>query len=508
MTKNLDIVKNGWFEVDKKGLSKLLKEGGKGRLIGELIQNSLDAPGSKNTHIKLEANQGNLLLEVKDDSPQGFKNLADAWTLFGESEKKADSKLRGRFNLGEKLVLSLCEQAKIMTTTGTVEFHPNDLRIYSKKKTDRGTIFTAIMKGDKTDLAEIKSYIWSILVSTHRIYFNDVAVPAHKRLYHFNIPSLETVGINKNGDLIRTARNCLVSVYKTLATEVPHLYEMGLPVMPLDDYGINYHIDVEQKVPLSFNRDSVPAGFLKKIFTHTYNNTFFDLKEDAFTESWVNEATSSEQCNQNAFKKFIENKFGEKSAFFDPSDIDANKNFQADGGVIIYGRMLNKQQIENAKESGVVSSGKLTPSQNGPVKSQITTAEAFSETASVALKYFEFISKRLIGEVFNFKFVDFNNPLINLKWQDQTLLLSDSLILNWEMTRTAGTQQLFQDFDKTILPALALRAAPNKLTKEFNEELCRLASNMGWTAVQNPNDFLEFWTYAEELMGKLETLPK
>lgn len=509
MAKNLDIVKNGWFEVDKKGLSKLLKEGGKGRCVGELVQNSFDAPGSKSTHIKLDISENNLLLlEVKDDSPQGFKNLADSWTLFAESEKKADCKLRGRFNLGEKLVLSLCEEAKIMTTTGTVEFHPNNMRIYSKKKTTRGTIFTAIMKGDKTDYAEIKAYVHSIIVpnnGSHRLYFNDKQVSSHKLLQQFDIPGLETVGINKNGDLIRTSRNCVVCVYHTNPTEVPHLYEMGLPVMPLDDYGINYHIDIGQKVPLSFNRDSVPSGFLKKVFTHTYNNTYFDLKEDDFTETWVNEATSSDQCTEKSFKKFVENKFGEKSAFFDPSDIDANKNFQAEGGVIIYGRMLNKQQIENAKRSGVVSSGKLTPSQGtSGIRSQITTEETFSETAQIAKKYFEFISKKLIGEVFNFKFVYFNSPLVSYKWQDQTLLISESLVVIWEMTKNAGTPEiLFQTFDKTILPALALRTTPNKLTKEFNEELCRLASIMAWSAVQNPNDFLEFWSYTEE-----QLLPK
>lgn len=501
MAKNLDIVKNGWFEVDKIGLSKLLKEGGKGRLVGELIQNAFDAEGAKTTYIKLELSENNLLLlEVNDDSPQGFKKLSDSWTIFGESEKKADSKLRGRFNLGEKLVLSLCEEAKIMTTTGTVEFHPNDMRIFSKKKTNRGTIFTAIMKGNKTDFAEITNYVHSVIVpNSHKLHFNGKVILGHKAVQQFTIPSLETVGINKNGDLIRTARNCLVDVYNPFPTEVPHLYEMGLPVMPLDDYGINYHINVLQKVPLSFNRDSVPASYLKKIFAHTFNHTYFDLKEDDFTETWVNEATSSDQCESKAFKKFIENKFGDKTAFFDPSDIDANKNFQADGGVIIYGRMLNKQQIENAKGTGIVGSGKLMPSSNNSIKGQLTATEAFSDIANIAKKYFEFISKKLIGEVFTFKFVDFNNPLVNHKWQDQTLFLSESLILTWEVIRSTGTsQQLFQAFDKIILPTLALRTTPNKLTKEFNEELCRLASCMVWAAVQDPNDFLEFWAYTEE----------
>ena len=500
MAKNLIEVKNGWFEVDKSGLSKLLKEGGKGRLVGELIQNSFDTD-SPSTHIKLELKDGLIHLEVKDDSSHGFKRLADAWTLFAESEKKANNKLRGRFNLGEKLVLSICEEAKIASTKGTVKFHENGTRIFSKNKTLRGSIFSATMKGNAGELAEIQHYVRSVLVPNgHRLFLNDSPVVAHKSLKKIMGLRLETVGINKNGDLIRTARNCEINIYEPTNTEVPHLYEMGLPVVPLDDYGIRYHIDIGQKVPLNFNRDSVPAGFLKKLFTQVFNNLSEELKPDDFNESWVNEATSSDQCDNTAFKRFVANKFGEKTAFFDPSDLDANKNFQADGGVIIYGRMLNKQQIENAKDSGVVSSGKLTPSHMAGVKSQVTVTCA--EVANIAIKYFQFISKKLTGEVFDFKFVDFNSPLVNYKWQDQILNLSETLIPMWELVAETEIKSLFESFDQIILPALALRKAPSKLCKEFNDELCRLTSTILWIAVQNSQDFQEFWEYAAAELEK------
>ena len=41
-------------------------------------------------------------LTVKDDNPEGFRDLTHAFTLFAESEKRYNEKLRGRFNLGEK----------------------------------------------------------------------------------------------------------------------------------------------------------------------------------------------------------------------------------------------------------------------------------------------------------------------------------------------------------------------------------------------------------------------
>ena len=60
--------------------------------------------------------------DVEDDDPEGFRDLAQSWTLFAESERKGDPTKRGRFCLGEKLVLALCSSASISSTTGTVTF--------------------------------------------------------------------------------------------------------------------------------------------------------------------------------------------------------------------------------------------------------------------------------------------------------------------------------------------------------------------------------------------------
>lgn len=62
---------------------------------------------------------GRALLEVTDDSPEGFADLTHAYTLFAESAKKGDPLKRGPFNLGEKLVLAISDTVQIATTTGT-----------------------------------------------------------------------------------------------------------------------------------------------------------------------------------------------------------------------------------------------------------------------------------------------------------------------------------------------------------------------------------------------------
>ena len=116
-----------WFAVDKAGLGRQAEEHGKGRLIGELVQNALDEAGVTQIAVTLALVPGRPLadLTVEDDAPEGFRDLSHAYTLFAESYKRGNPEQRGQYNFGEKLVLAVCESASISTTKGTVVFDPD-----------------------------------------------------------------------------------------------------------------------------------------------------------------------------------------------------------------------------------------------------------------------------------------------------------------------------------------------------------------------------------------------
>jgi len=57
---------------------------------------------------------------VEDDAPDGFKDLSHAFTLFASSSKKSNPEQRGRFNLGDKLVLAISDEVTIRTTKGGI----------------------------------------------------------------------------------------------------------------------------------------------------------------------------------------------------------------------------------------------------------------------------------------------------------------------------------------------------------------------------------------------------
>ncbi len=120
-----------WFDVDRVGLGRQAEQHSKGRLIGELVQNALDEVGVTTINITLASVPGRPLadLTVADDSPEGFKDLSHAYTLFANSYKRDNPEQRGQYNFGEKLVLAVCDGASISTTTGTVVFDPTEGRI-------------------------------------------------------------------------------------------------------------------------------------------------------------------------------------------------------------------------------------------------------------------------------------------------------------------------------------------------------------------------------------------
>lgn len=114
-------------------------------LVYELVSNALDEATNR-IDVTIEKLPGRPAahLVVRDDNPYGFADLRHAFTLFAESRKKSNPEQRGRFNLGEKLVLSLCREAEIRTTTGTIEFSPDGRRLESgRRRTARGSVFEA-----------------------------------------------------------------------------------------------------------------------------------------------------------------------------------------------------------------------------------------------------------------------------------------------------------------------------------------------------------------------------
>lgn len=337
-----------WFTIDRKGLSKLIERRGKIALLFELVANALDADGTTRVEVVLEPEDGvpHAAVIVRDDAPGGFADLSHAWTIFAESERKAHPQKRGRFNLGEKLVLALCTEASIVSVRDAVMFDARG-RTSSRDRRPRGTEFQGIARITRAELAEIKHGLRRIIPPPGvTILINGEALPPRLPIKSFEA-TLATEIADEEGILRRTARKTTVHVYEPLPGLPAMLHELGMPVVETGD---RWDVSVEQKTPLNLDRDNVTPAYLRDVRTHVVNAMHDHLSEAEANAPLVNEALADEQATSAAVKRLLHLKYGERRAIFDPSDPEANMALVADGYTLIRGGQLTGPQWANAKK--------------------------------------------------------------------------------------------------------------------------------------------------------------
>jgi len=351
---------SNWFDVDKAGLAKLVASKPKAFIGFELLQNAWDQNVTR-VDVTLEpvAGSRNAQITVVDDDPDGFADLRDAYTLFAESRKTANAEQRGRFNLGEKLVLALAKTASVETTSGSVRFDEIG-RHASRQRRDAGSVFRATFPATKADLEEIDLAVERLIppagVATT---FNGRVLEPRVPVAFFN-ETLPTVVADDEGVLRKTNRKTLVRVYNPAEGETAMLYEMGIPVVETGD---RFHVDVQQKVPLNMDRDNVTPAYLRTIRVAVLNATHHLIDKDDAPQTWVREACSDERASAEAVKAAVTLRFGENAVRYDPSDPEANKRSVAEGRPVVYGGSLTAAEWFNASRAGVLpAAGLVTPS--------------------------------------------------------------------------------------------------------------------------------------------------
>lgn len=350
-----------WYDVNREGLAAILEHRGKGFAVAELIQNVWDLDGATtcSVHLVPIPERPEALLVVEDDHPDGFTNLADAWTLFARSEKGSDPTKRGRFNLGEKLVLALCSRAQIQTTSGTVTFDADGTRTRTRARRPAGSRFEGVLRMTRAELDATLDFV-SRLLPPPGIHTEVNGLPLLRRepLASFTVP-LATVTADAEGILRPTVRKTRVDVYEVTEGGPAHLYELGIPVVATGD---RWHLDIQQKVPVNLERDNVPPSYLRTLHVETLNALASRLDTaEAATASWVQDATSDPRAAPAAVARVLDLRFGTRRVAFDPSDPEANKLATSKGYTVIHGGTLSAGQWENVRRDGAaLPAGQVT----------------------------------------------------------------------------------------------------------------------------------------------------
>lgn len=480
-----------WFSVDKAGLAKLLDKRGKSFVLFELIQNGWDT-NAKVVKVTLEPIPGRSLatLTVEDDHPEGFKNLAHAFTLFAESEKKGDPSKRGRFNLGEKLVLALCEDAEIISTTGSVYF-TSEGRKESRKRLDTGSAFKGTIRMTREELAEVHRAVRTLLPPTGvDTYFNGEPLALRGVIESFEAP-LPTEIADQEGYLRKTQRKTTVTVHEAAADETPKLYEMGIPVVELSG-GERWHVNVHQKIPLNVDRDNVTPAYLQTIRVLLANAMRDHLSKEDAGQVWVNAATEDERVDPAAVEVVLDQKFGKKRAIFDASDPEANKQLINEGYTVIPGGALSKGQWGNVKSGGLaLPSGKIRPSgvhydPEGRPERIIPEAK-YTKGMKAIVDFSIKVAWKLIGKDISVKVVNEAVSLPHAAWYGGGVLAFNVGRLGKDWFEFDGG--IHAHHIELILHELAHDKVADHLTHDFADEVGRLGVKLTRLALKEP-DFL------------------
>jgi hypothetical protein len=354
------------FEVDKEGLAKLLQRKGKEFAVAELVQNAWDEK-VENVEVALDFQEGVpesedaiYLIEVTDDSPDGFADIAHAYTLFADSKKKDDPTKRGRFNLGEKLVIAMCESATIQTTTGLVKFTAEGREMDKTRPTTKGSAFRGFVRLTPEEVKAVERLMFRLIPpSGVKTTFNGKKIPPRESRYSFQI-SLRTERADEEGYLRPTTRKTWVQVFEPTGDEKGMLYELGIPVVETGD---SYHVNVSQKVPLNTDRDNVPPSYLRDVRAAVLNAIHAELDAETASERWVDDALEDEAVAPAAVQSVVTARYGAKVVTADPSDREAEKIAVSKGYTVIPAGAFSKEGWKAVKGSAsALPAGQVTPS--------------------------------------------------------------------------------------------------------------------------------------------------
>lgn len=470
-----------WFSVSKEGLKELQGTKPVWRLIGELVQNAFDEPI---TMCKLTMeNNGNLTkVRVEDDSEIGFRDLKDAYTLFGWTYKGDDPEKRGRFNIGEKTLLSIAKRGKIKTTKGTIIFDEKG-RTQLDEKTDRGTFVEIEIKATKKEISETVKQLKKFIVPK-KVFFTVNGEYAYdwEQVKVFNAKLVTEVFDNENRIMKRSTRRTLVNLYKKLDSEDAILYEMGIPVQKID---CKFHVDVMQKFPLGLDRDKVLPSFLRDVYAEVLNNTINILDDSDVAEKWVREGASDDRVAPEVVKKIVKKRYGDKVCVKTVGDSEGEDRAITKGYRVLSGNELSKEEWEKIREADVIKSTNTIfgTGSGGFASAKVIPEEKWTKEQKLIVAYTKMIGRECLGKEISVSLVKCPKASNVADYQMGHVRFNVSKLPEWWWK-----QGICEKTSDLILHEIG-HAGGKHFEEGYHKKLTMLGARLAMLALHNPEKF-------------------
>ena len=266
------------FEVNVKGLQEIIGGADEWRHPIEIVANVFDeyngyAEGKRRpTFCEVTfTKEGNspATLTVTDDGA-GFDEVSDIWTFFRTTQMRTNAKVSGRFNAGEKQLVALAKEAKIVTGSHTVEF-VDGKRNHTHHRTEQrqGTQLTATLAWKFDLVKKAIQQLESVIAPEGLIYTVNGKLIANGinkvDVVNVSLPTVVLSDVDGTVAMRPTWRKSDVTIIETSDDEpAAWLYELGVPVCEMA-HDFPYSLNVNQKVPVPMSRDMVSKKYIERL---------------------------------------------------------------------------------------------------------------------------------------------------------------------------------------------------------------------------------------------------
>ena len=359
----------GRFAVSESGMRELNISREPWDLVKELIQNAWDeVPYATECRVIVDPQPdgSTTWVTVEDDGP-GFSDIADAYTLMGHTGKRLEPTQRGRFNIGEKDVISVAIEAVIETAHQTVTFPRAGSRTVADNSRRKGTVVSVLMPWNSDLSKELVDRLQRFRCTNKcRLFVNDREVPPRPaaEVCDVSIPTMKQDGPNQ--PMYAQQRRTEIHLLEPPAGSGDRwLYEMGIPVQPIE---CPWDVDVMQKIPMSQQRNAVSEAYLNRIYAEVLNAGHHRMEQDEFGAQWVKRAVEHPQIKSPAVKATLKGRYRSDRVVFATLDGDANARALEDGYGVANPGGLSKKEIEAfRKHAGVKDSDEVFPTSPPPL---------------------------------------------------------------------------------------------------------------------------------------------
>ena len=388
---------SGWLAISTEGFAAMNAARPPEHLIKELVQNALDSfamdsfavdPNAAESgdlqagtiELRYGHHNGSFHVACRDDGC-GIRDLEDLRVVY-LTHKTDSHRKRGRFGRGFKEALCIAEEARVVSGGRSLAFlQENGRRISRLSEAGiplAGTEVQMRMPWGPETAEQLDAYFAQFLVPESLALIVNGRRIQSRQVAHRIEASLSTEIYDATSQCWKKpVRRTAIALVRALPDETPTIYEMGIPVASVE-WGVPFHVDVQQRVPMNPNRDAVSSGYPLKLHVACLPVLLEHMDEATLKQDWVGAA--GRRCDEQVQRQIIQRAFGENIARSVPKM--GARQFDEDA------RDLGVQIINTAQTSGgfrdmlkaLVPSAKEVVHQQEQVQAEQARSQAFVPT--------------------------------------------------------------------------------------------------------------------------------